>query len=614
MNFFEQNLKYITGKKTFLLGCLTEEDETEVVHTESLSGESVVQIKRDGYTYSLNSMYNTEDGVERWMKQFEEVHPLAIFVIMGLANGRYLEVLHDRYPQNMIILYEPSVNVLKAWLEQKDNREYLESEYIYIAAGERGKTLLQRYYNIHISYKDRNLVSWYVLPGYLFMWTETIQTLRSEFNDMIEQIVSSKNTVLFFGKERVRSILHNINDMRDQYSLGDLYSVLSREDIRNRPAIIVAAGPSLDKNIDELGNAKGKAFIIAVDTAIKSLEKHGIIPDIVVSVDSKKPLGLFEAKMMEYVPLVLETASNSRLTELHGGRRFYSGTSEVYSRSLLQKLDKKIEYMLTGGSVANSAFSIATKVGFSTIMLVGQDLAYPDNRQHTAGAYDDAGQDKLSDKKKYFEVEDIYGNMVLTEGNMDMYRRWLEKEIRAQSQITVIDATEGGAKINGTQIMTLREALCQYCADLEPIDFNAVIDGVPPYFNEEERIEFDRIRKNLPDKLNRYRKKLELGITDYENMERLIRQGRQNSKEFKKSYANVSAINNWMEGLDDRELLDLYKDDETYSLVDEIVDIKTDEEEELEEVIRLGKAYYDRYINAINSFMEDAPILLGEHG
>lgn len=611
MEIFAQNLKYITGKKIFLLGCLTEEDETEIARTESMSGEPVVQIKRDGYTYSLNSMYDTESCVERWMGQFGEVHPLAIFVVMGLANGRYLEMLHDRYPQNMIILYEPSVNVLKAWLEQKDNREYLESEYIYLAAGERGKTLLQRYYNIHISYKDRNLVNWCVLPGYLFMWTETIEELRREFNDMIEQIVSSKNTVLLFGKDRIRNILGNIHDMRSQYSLGDLYRALGREKVRSRPAIIVAAGPSLDKNIDELGNAKGKALIIAVDTAIKSLEQHGIMPDIVVSVDSQKPLGLFEAKMMKSVPLVLETSSNGKLAELHGGHRFYSGTSEVYSRELMKKLDKKIEYMLTGGSVANSAFSIATKVGFPVIMLVGQDLAYPDNRQHTAGAYADAEQDKLDSNRKYFEVEDIYGNMVLTETNMDMYRRWLEKEIRDKSSITVIDATEGGAKIKGTEIMTLKEALSRHCDGLEPMDFGSVIEEIPPYLNEEERVRFDQILGGLPDKMKRYRKKLELGIVDYENMERLIRQGRQSTKEFKKSYASVSAINNWIEDLDDRELLDLYTDDETYKLIDEIVDIKTDEDEELAEVIRLGKAYYNRYIRAIDDFMEDAPILLG---
>ena len=56
---------------------------------------------------------------------------------------------------------------------------------------------------------------------------------------------------------------------------------------RNIPAIIVAAGPSLNKNILELKRLKGRAFIIAVDTAIKPLLNAGIIPDMYAVVDGK---------------------------------------------------------------------------------------------------------------------------------------------------------------------------------------------------------------------------------------------------------------------------------------------------------------------------------------
>ena len=51
------------------------------------------------------------------------------------------------------------------------------------------------------------------------------------------------------------------------------------------PAIVVSAGPSLNKNIVELRKAKNKAFIVAVDTAVKPLVKAGIIPDLYVVVD-----------------------------------------------------------------------------------------------------------------------------------------------------------------------------------------------------------------------------------------------------------------------------------------------------------------------------------------
>ena len=52
------------------------------------------------------------------------------------------------------------------------------------------------------------------------------------------------------------------------------------------PAIVVAAGPSLDKNIDLLKKIKGRFPIIAVDTALRHMIANGIKPDIVCAADS----------------------------------------------------------------------------------------------------------------------------------------------------------------------------------------------------------------------------------------------------------------------------------------------------------------------------------------
>ena len=68
--------------------------------------------------------------------------------------------------------------------------------------------------------------------------------------------------------------------------------------------IVVAAGPSLNKNIKELKRAKGKAFIIAVDTALKPLLREGIIPDMFFIVDAMKPLDLVDMNGVEQIPMV----------------------------------------------------------------------------------------------------------------------------------------------------------------------------------------------------------------------------------------------------------------------------------------------------------------------
>ena len=55
-------------------------------------------------------------------------------------------------------------------------------------------------------------------------------------------------------------------------------------------AILVAAGPSLNKNIQMLKKAKNRLFILAVDTAVKPLIKAGIKPRMrLLPLMQKKP-------------------------------------------------------------------------------------------------------------------------------------------------------------------------------------------------------------------------------------------------------------------------------------------------------------------------------------
>jgi len=51
------------------------------------------------------------------------------------------------------------------------------------------------------------------------------------------------------------------------------------------PAVLVGAGPSLDKNVHFLPHVKGKAVIISCDAALKVLQRHSVMPDIVVNLD-----------------------------------------------------------------------------------------------------------------------------------------------------------------------------------------------------------------------------------------------------------------------------------------------------------------------------------------
>ena len=152
----------------------------------------------------------------------------------------------------------------------------------------------------------------------------------------------------------IKNLLDNVKYLCDGYKTTHLVNVIPND----IPGIVVAAGPSLNKNIHELKRAKGKAFIVAVDTAIKPLIAAGIIPDMFAIVDGKKPLDLIKKEEAKEIPLVTTINASSDILKYHTGMKFFYNESYVIAEQILMHGDRQYGGVDTGGSVATSAFSL----------------------------------------------------------------------------------------------------------------------------------------------------------------------------------------------------------------------------------------------------------------
>ena len=81
------------------------------------------------------------------------------------------------------------------------------------------------------------------------------------------------------------------------------------KEIQDVPVIIVAAGPSLNKNIDVLKKAEGKALIIVVDAALRAVYAHHVKANLGISLDARVPDRFFEGIDIENLPFVFEPIS-----------------------------------------------------------------------------------------------------------------------------------------------------------------------------------------------------------------------------------------------------------------------------------------------------------------
>jgi hypothetical protein len=100
-------------------------------------------------------------------------------------------------------------------------------------------------------------------------------------------------------------------------------------------------------------------------------------------------------------------------------------------------------------------------MGANPIILIGQDLAWTDGKDHADGYVSQYSREQLEARHaKGFEIEGYDGKPVRTERQLLYYKTWFEQRIALMPDRLIVNATEGGARIEGAAHVPF-ESVCQ---------------------------------------------------------------------------------------------------------------------------------------------------------
>jgi len=588
------------------------EDPT-VYFDNSASDEKIIAVNRNNRLWYLNSRYCADEASKIWSDGFLDLNYRGIVILCGMSNIMYVKSLLQKLGKdNIVMLYEPSEEIFFKVLSEIDIHEVLEDCRLFYFIENVNMDSFRTYCKALFEYERIDLSRITVSPNYNEIYEAEIQAFINICEVELSTFQVYKNTYILYGAEMNDNLIDNIPHSINTSSIDNLKAEISKIDIGDVAAIVVAAGPSLDKNIDELHKAKGKAFIIAVDSSIRALLQRDIIPDLLVTTDPHKPMVLFEDERALNIPLVVCMHTRYDIMVKHIGKKFMFSDSD-YIVDIYNKFGKAIAALETGGSVANTAFSIAKFLAFKTIILMGQDLAFTNNKKHASNVYDEKGiGDEESDA--YTEIEGIDGKPILTFLNFKLYRDWFEAEIRDNPEINVINATEGGAKIHGANNQTLNSAIQCFCK--KEIDFKKIIEESKDSFNDDEKRQYNQLFKDMVGKSKELEKRFKDGIRYYHKFKELICKGKSNSGEFTRILKNIEEINNIGNMEPFMELISMYAKEEEYNITrniykeDNNVTIKDDGNVIADKGIAMLKAY----INANRKALDRIEKVLGRDG
>jgi hypothetical protein len=185
-------------------------------------------------------------------------------------------------------------------------------------------------------------------------------------------------------------------------------------------------------------------------------------PDFIISVDVRKSLSHFQNSISINTPMLASVTANPEVIRANKARKIFFDDEGLIKQ--LKGINTKSANLQGAGSVATTAFEIARYLGSKTIILIGQDLAFEGDASHAMGQ---RLQEDIS--TEYHElVEGNNGNLLKTRFDWYKYLCWYNETI-PQFDGVVVNATEGGAKIQGTEVLSLKEAIDKYCLE----DFDA---------------------------------------------------------------------------------------------------------------------------------------------
>ncbi|TDX58912.1 motility associated factor glycosyltransferase family protein [Orenia marismortui] len=518
-----RNINALKKRYPDLLKKLEKMDTEGLIYdlVEAKNNSKTIKIRSENRSVFIHSKYNPQREASKFIDNIE-VEEFNSIILLGSGLGYHVLELFNkiRNTEKKLFIVEKNLSLFKEALKCNNFSQLLNSPKCHFFIGESledGGTKLYEFIINNLdnqNFEDISAIKWNALTacdkGYYKLAIKQI-------HQVFTQLKSNKIMLLHAGKVWNQNLLTNFKEIIRTPGISHI-----RDLFKDKAIIIVAAGPSLNKNIDDLKAAKGKSLIICVDIVMNTLLAEGIIPDIVIIADqSEFHIKYFkevdQSKLKNTILAFNPRVQPQVVQEWKGPKLLTPSVSENFIIKWIERYTGQKGRVFEGGSVSHAAFGLAYFLGGDPIVFVGQDLAFSDQKStHATGSEleEDFKTHMKHSQRDFMQVEDINGDLVWTRDDYYSFLQWFNKNIRVLKESgyrgKIIDATEGGAYIQGTEVVTLKEAVDRYGLDINKSK-EQLLEKIKGYQVRREN-ELILALKNSINNLEKIKKQAQSGI------------------------------------------------------------------------------------------------------
>lgn len=351
--------------------------------------------------------------------------------------GFLIDAVEERAPQARLLVIEPDPSLVQAMLMRRDFSSLIVAGRLTILWGPDYPGALDAWTLFDVADSAPLVLVNTVLareqPG---PTREAQQLLARLVRDGRENHRARRR----FAVPYLLNTLRNVPAIAEARDVGDAAGLCA-----GVPAIVVAAGPSLDRNLEGVQAVAGRAVVIAVDTAVKPLLVRDVVPHFIVAADP----GAFNALDFVGLPsrspswLVTEGSVAPPVLAMFAGRTLVFRVGDHAPWPFLRAHGIDAAMLRAWSSVLVTALDAASALGCDPLVTVGADLSFPGGRRYCSSV-EIASIVASGSPQTRLLVSDVRGEPVESNHAFVSARDWIVAHIASRRPRPLFNATGAG--------------------------------------------------------------------------------------------------------------------------------------------------------------------------
>jgi hypothetical protein len=455
MTYLEKNLNLLQKKDPALGAFLAETQVPEHIQlVKTTSGLPNIRFRTaSGQSVFLHSADNPLLESRKWLSDsiFKNEDATILF---GFGLG-YLarEIISKKEPCHLLCIAERFPAVFKLALESMDFTDMLKAENVFFFIGDAIEQMVDDFKPLRLKALSGEIHK-LTTPAFMALYDGYYDQMEQRLHSHISSLRIDFNHFCYFQYDLLANVIENIPCMLRATALNEFKDLL-----HDQPALVIAAGPSLDLELETLRAAASDYFIICADTALRPLLKNNVLPDLVATCDptifNAHKIADLSDEMLKPLPLLFRADASPLLVKRFTSHNLLVDADSSLSHWLVN-IGRNVMAFPRYQSVAHLAFLAARFMGADPIILVGLDLSFPNEQAHASGCTSPWNLKTCQSRFQWYPG--TQGGLVKTLDSFASFVHIFEQEIK-KTKARCLNTSDQGALIRGTTCMPLSQAL-----------------------------------------------------------------------------------------------------------------------------------------------------------